>query len=190
MNELIAYLAFLISCFVITFVTNICMSTKNYVLTAEQVSYKLHRLALEVAEHLQDETEPLIIIGVLNKGMVIAEKLGELIKPYLNIQVEIISASLNKDMPADVTLSKNIDFNNKNILIVDDVANSGKTLLYVLKPLLAFYPKRIQTLVLVERMYKLYPVKPDYVGLSIATTLQDHIQVEVEDNKIVGAYVM
>ena len=165
------------------------MSTKNYVLTAEQVSYKLHRLALEVAEHLQDESEPLIIMGVLRKGMVIAEKLKVLLQPYLSIPVEIISASLNKDEPTDITLSKNIDFNNKNILIVDDVSNSGKTLLYVLKPLLAFYPRRIQTLVLVERMYKLYPVKPDYVGLSIATTLQDHIEVEVLAGEVIGAYV-
>jgi Pyrimidine operon attenuation protein/uracil phosphoribosyltransferase len=166
------------------------MSTKNYVLTAEQVSYKLHRLALEVAEHLQDEKQPLIIIGVLSKGIVIAEKLGALLKPYINIPVEIISASLDKDVPVDITLSKNIDFNNKNVLIVDDVANNGKTLLYVLKPLLQFHPKRIQTLVLVERMHKLFPIKPDYVGLSVATTLQDHIQVEVQNGEVAGAYVI
>jgi Pyrimidine operon attenuation protein/uracil phosphoribosyltransferase len=166
------------------------MSTKNYVLTAEQVSYKLHRLALEVAEHLQDETEPLIIIGILSKGIVIAKKLGEILKPYINTPVEIISASLNKDVPTDIRLSKNIDFNDKNILIVDDVTNNGKTLLYVLKPLLEFHPKRIQTLVLVERMHKLFPIKPDYVGLSVATTLQDHIQVKVKDGEVVGAYLM
>jgi pyrimidine operon attenuation protein/uracil phosphoribosyltransferase len=166
------------------------MDTKNYVLTAEQVSCKLQRLALEVAEHLQDENQPLIIMGVLSKGMVIAEKLGKLMTPYLNIPVEIISASLNKDVPDEITLSKQLDFNDKNILIVDDVANSGKTLLYVLKPLLHFHPKRIQTLALVERMYKLFPVKPDYVGLSIATTLQNHIQVEVNNGEILGAYVL
>lgn len=166
------------------------MSTKNYVLTAEQVSYKLHRLALEVAEHLQDEKQPLIIIGVLSKGIVIAEKLGALLKPYLGIPIEIISASLDKDAPAGITLSKNINFDDKNILIVDDVTNNGKTLLYVLKPLLEFHPKRIQTLVLVERMHKLFPIKPDYVGLSVATTLQDHIQVEVKDGEIAGAFVI
>ncbi|MFX8624421.1 phosphoribosyltransferase family protein, partial [Acinetobacter baumannii] len=81
------------------------------------------------------------------------------------------------------------DFNDKNVLIVDDVANSGKTLLYALKPLLSFHPKRIQTLVLVERMHKLFPVKPDYVGLSVATTLQDMIIVEVANNEINGAYI-
>lgn len=165
------------------------MNTKNCILTAEQVSYKLHRLALQVAEHLQHETEPLIVIGVLKNGMVIAQKLKTLLQPHLKIKVEIISASLNKDKPADVTLSKNVDFNDKNILIVDDVVNNGKTLLYVLKPLLAFHPKRIQTLVLVERMHKLYPVKPDFVGLSIATTVHDHIQVAVENNEITGAFI-
>jgi pyrimidine operon attenuation protein/uracil phosphoribosyltransferase len=60
----------------------------------------------------------------------------------------------------------------------------------VLKPLLNFYPKSIQTLVLVERMHKLYPVKPDYVGLSMATTLQDHIQVMVEGEEVKGAYII
>jgi len=60
----------------------------------------------------------------------------------------------------------------------------------MLKPLLSFHPKRIQTLVLVERMHKLFPVKPDYVGLSIATTFQDHIQVEVKDGEVLGAYIV
>ena len=79
--------------------------------------------------------------------------------------------------------------NNKNIIVCDDVANSGKTLLYALKPLLNTHPKRIQILVLVERMHKLFPIKPDYVGLCITTTLEDNIIVEVEDNEIAGAYI-
>ena len=75
------------------------------------------------------------------------------------------------------------------MLLIDDVANSGKTLLYGLKPLMEYYPRTIQTLVLVERMHKLYPVKPTYVGLSVATTLEDHIQVEVSNGEITGAYI-
>jgi pyrimidine operon attenuation protein/uracil phosphoribosyltransferase len=62
--------------------------------------------------------------------------------------------------------------------------------LYALKPLLNFYPRRIQTMSLVERMHKSFPVKIDYIGLSIASTLQDHIQVEVEDGEVAGAYIM
>jgi pyrimidine operon attenuation protein/uracil phosphoribosyltransferase len=44
-------------------------------------------------------------------------------------------------------------------------------------------------MVMVERMHKLYPVKPDYVGLSVATTLEDHIQLEVTNDEVVGAYI-
>ncbi|OIR12786.1 bifunctional protein PyrR [mine drainage metagenome] len=165
------------------------MAEKNYILTQEEASYKLQRLALEIAEQLQGDDAELFIIGVKTNGLVIAEKIAVFLKPYLSIPFQVISAGLNKDLPVDITLSKEINFDNKNIIIVDDVANSGKTLLYMLKPLLSFHPKRIQTLVLVERMHKLYPVKPDYVGLSISTTLQDHIQVEVKDGEVLGAFV-
>jgi pyrimidine operon attenuation protein/uracil phosphoribosyltransferase len=54
---------------------------------------------------------------------------------------------------------------------------------------LDFYPVSIQTMVLVERMYRLFPVKPDYVGLSISTSLQDHIQVVVKGDEIEGVFV-
>jgi pyrimidine operon attenuation protein / uracil phosphoribosyltransferase len=74
-------------------------------------------------------------------------------------------------------------------VVVDDVANSGKTMLYAMKPFLAFQPKKIQTLALVERTHKKYPVKTDYVGLSLATTLQEHIYVDVEESVIKGAYM-
>ena len=74
--------------------------------------------------------------------------------------------SFDKHLPKDFTLSEDIDFNDKNIILIDDVSNNGKTMLYALKPLLNFQLRRIQTLVLIERMHKLYPVKPDYVGLS------------------------
>ena len=76
------------------------------------------------------------------------------------------------------------------VIVADDVVNAGKTLLYALKPILQFSPKKIQTLVLVERTHKAFPVTSDYVGLSIATTLEEHIIVEVEDNEINGAYMI
>lgn len=176
--------------FVITFeYENLIMVDRNYILTQEEAGYKLQRLALEIAEQLQGDDSELIIIGVKTNGLVIAEKIASLLKPYLSIPFQVISASLDKDFPVDITLSAVINFDNKNVIIIDDVANSGKTLLYMLKPLLNFHPKRIQTLVLVERMHKLYPAKPDYVGLSIATTLQDHIQVEVKGGEVLGAFI-
>jgi len=165
------------------------MAEKNYILTAEAAAQKIQRLSLEVAEQLQSDNEELIIIGVKNSGLVIAHKIGELVKQYISSPIKIIDASLDKTNPVDIVLSETIDFNNKNILICDDVANSGRTLLYILKPLLNYHPKRIQTLVLVERMHKLFPVKPDYVGLSIATTLQENIVVEIENDEVTGAFI-
>jgi pyrimidine operon attenuation protein/uracil phosphoribosyltransferase len=101
----------------------------------------------------------------------------------------MISISLDKKEPKEVVLSKQIDFNNRVIIIIDDVANSGRTLLYALKPFLAFQPKKIQALVLLGRSHNSFPVYPDYVGLSVATTLQEHIYVEVSEDKVLGAYL-
>jgi pyrimidine operon attenuation protein/uracil phosphoribosyltransferase len=89
----------------------------------------------------------------------------------------------------EVKISRELDFNDKLIIVVDDVANSGRTLLYALKPFLDFRPRKIQTLVLVGRSHNSFPVTTDYVGLSIATTLQEHIYVEVEGEEILGAYL-
>ena len=101
----------------------------------------------------------------------------------------MITISFDKKNPTSIDLSKQVDFNEKIIIIIDDVTNSGKSLLYSLKPFLEYYPKKIQTLVLVERSHKTYPIHPDYVGLSLATTLQEHIYVEVKDDEITGAYI-
>ena len=105
------------------------------------------------------------------------------------VKTELITITLDKKQPGDVTLSKTPDFNNKVIVVVDDVSNSGKTLLYALKPFINSHPKKIQILVLVERTHTSFPVRPDYVGLSIATTIQEHIFVEVKDEEVAGAYL-
>jgi len=165
------------------------MSEKRNILDKEVAGQKLLRLALEVAEQLSGDDAPLILIGIEPRGAVIAQKIGGLMKPYLTTSIEILSASFDKNFIKEISLSKEIDFTNKNILVVNDVSNTGKTLFYTLKPLLNYYPRRIQTLVLIERMHKLFPIKPDYVGLSIATTAQDYIHVEVANNEIMGAYV-
>lgn len=165
------------------------MAGKNYILSKEDAVYKLRRLALELAEELSGDETPVVVIGIRNSGTVIAEKVGELLREHIPNQVQVISATLDKTHPTEVQLSQDMDFNNLNIVLADDVSNSGKTLLYALKPLLQYHPKTIRTLVLVERMHKLFPIKPDHVGLSIATTLQSHIQVEVVGGEVVGAFM-
>ena len=166
------------------------MSEKKYVLTKEVAEQKLQRLALEIAEQLDGDDAEIIIIGIRNSGKVVADKIGVLLRPLLTVPIKIISVVLNKVTPKEVFLSEpNIDFNNKNVIVADDVVNSGKTLLFALRPLLYFQPKRIQTLVLVERMHKLFPIKSEYIGLTVATTSQANIVVEAKDGEIIGAYI-
>lgn len=162
------------------------MAEKKYILSKQGAEQKLHRMSLELAEHLNGDTSPVILIGVRSSGTVIAEKTAGLLRSYVPNEVNVISVSMDKNHPTTVELSEKIDLNGLHVVIIDDVTNSGKTLLYALKPLLEFHPKSIQTLVMVERMHKLFPVNPDYVGLSVATTLQEHIQVEVDG----GAYIV
>ena len=73
--------------------------------------------------------------------------------------------------------------------MIDDVANSGRTMLYALKPLLDQHPASIQTLALVERTHKLFPVSVDYVGHSVSTAKDEMIVVEVKDGEVEGAYL-
>jgi pyrimidine operon attenuation protein/uracil phosphoribosyltransferase len=163
-------------------------STKKYILDQATAEKKMRRMALEIIENNIDETG-IVLAGVRESGTVVAKHMQELLSEISPVKTELISITLDKREPKEVTLSKEIDFTNKVVILVDDVANSGKTLLYALKPFLAFHPKKIQMLVLVERSHNSFPVHPDYVGLSVSTTLQEHIYVEVEDGKIAGTYL-
>jgi pyrimidine operon attenuation protein/uracil phosphoribosyltransferase len=162
---------------------------KKQVLTQEIIEVKLQRMALEIAENISEDVEPLMLIGIEQNGKMIAEKLSAYVLQYLKVFVQILSVSFDKKLPIDIVLSENVSFDNKNIIVIDDVCNTGRTLMYALKPLLDFHPKRIQTLVLVERMHKLFPIKPNYVGLSLATAPHDYIYVETKGIEISGAYI-
>jgi pyrimidine operon attenuation protein/uracil phosphoribosyltransferase len=165
------------------------MLHKRYILSANEALQKLHRMSLELAEKLSGNEDPVLLIGVRNSGMVIAEKVGKLLANYIANDIRIVSVMLDKDWPETVELSEPVVLDGVNIILIDDVTNSGRTLLYALKPLLDAHPKTIQTLVLVERMHKLFPIKPDYVGISVSTTQAEHIIVEVEGGEIQGAFV-
>jgi pyrimidine operon attenuation protein / uracil phosphoribosyltransferase len=163
-------------------------NSKNYILNAAVAEKKLRRMALEIAERNYNEPQ-LILIGIKDHGLVIAKKISDYLKANFKGEVLVIELAIDKKHPASVTLSTAMDFNDKVIVLIDDVANSGRTMLYALKPLLEQYPKKIQTLALVERTHKTFPVDVDYVGLSVSTTLDEHIYVEVENEVIIGAWI-
>ena len=161
---------------------------KNYILDEATAARKLQRMAFEIIENNPGETL-LVLAGVRESGTVMARNIQQLLAAISNVQTKLLVISLDKHQPSEVTLNLQEDFHDKVIIVIDDVAMSGKTLLYAMQPFLSFHPKKIQTLVLVERSHKTFPVKPDYVGLSIATTLQEHIYVETEGGIVKGAYL-
>jgi|SRR5690606_2120349 pyrimidine operon attenuation protein/uracil phosphoribosyltransferase len=161
---------------------------KNYILDRETIGKKFYRMAYEIMEENFD-TNHMYLVGIKENGVVIARNVKEILDRISEIKTEIIELSMDKQHPSEISLSSSPDFNNANIIIIDDVSNSGKTMLYALKPFLEAQPKKIQTLVLIDRSHKKFPVHNDYVGLSIATTLQEHIYVEVHGEDVVGAWM-
>lgn len=158
----------------------------HQILSKEIAYRKLQRMAYEIAERNIDEPH-IILAGIKENGSIISKILYSFLKDIFKGEVSIIEIALDKRDPKNISLSEKIDFDNKIIIVIDDVANSGKTLLYALRPLLNFYPKKIQTLVLVERSYKEFPVATDYVGLSVSTAFTEKIIVETTKNEIEGA---
>jgi pyrimidine operon attenuation protein / uracil phosphoribosyltransferase len=164
------------------------MEQRKQIMTAEVANKKLRRMALQVVEQNYNETQ-LILIGIKSSGSVIAEKIGQYLKEVFNGDVVILELSMDKKNPLTISLESDMDLNDKTIVLIDDVANSGRTMLYALKPLLNQLPKKVQTLALVERTHKSFPVDVDYVGYSISTTLDEHILVEVTDGEVRGAWL-
>ncbi|RPD51112.1 phosphoribosyltransferase family protein [Paracnuella aquatica] len=161
---------------------------RSAILSQPDIKRRMRRMALEVAERNTEE-KSLVVAGVEGNGMVVARKLIDELAQVLNIDIQLATIRLDKKNPVAATIEGDVEITGKNILVVDDVADTGRTLLFALKPFLDRMPKTIQTLVLVERSHKLFPVTSDFVGLSLSTTLQDHIQVDTEGDEISGAYL-
>jgi len=145
-------------------------------------------MALELVERNYDEPQ-LVLIGIRDNGIVIADKLARHLETIFNGTVVVAALTINKKYPGDVLIEPSIDFNDKVVVLIDDVANSGRAMLYSLQPLLKTHPKKIQTAALVERTHKSYPIALDYVGLSISTTLDEHIYVQVNEGEVEGAWM-
>ena len=164
------------------------VQTRAAILDEEAVKRKIKRMALEVAEQNAGEKE-VVIAGIVGNGETVAQSIADELRKISSIKTTVITIQLNKRELGDVTLQPSIDIDQRIIIIADDVANTGKTMFYALKPFLNSSPKKIQTLALVERSHKLFPIQTDYTGLSIATTLQEHITVETEGQRITGAWL-
>jgi len=158
------------------------------ILSKDIAQKKIRRMAMELAERNHDKNA-LILIGIKENGMVIASKIAGFLKEVFEGRIDLLSLTIDKKNPAEIILSEWPDFNGATVILIDDVANSGRTMLYALKPLLEHHPASIQTLALLERTYKQFPVAVDYVGHSVATAKDEMIVVEVSDGEVQGAYL-
>jgi pyrimidine operon attenuation protein/uracil phosphoribosyltransferase len=163
------------------------MESRNIILTQDIIQKKLERIAYEIYELNSDGTD-IILAGIWDRGVIIAHKIAAILEQISPLKTRIIELRLDKQHPGEVKVSEAIDFTDKVVVVVDDVANSGRTMLYALKPLLEYLPKKIQTAVLVDRRHKSFPLSVDFVGYSLATTMQDMVLVEMNGEEIVSAY--
>jgi pyrimidine operon attenuation protein/uracil phosphoribosyltransferase len=162
---------------------------KKQILTGSHAAMKLRRMAYEILEENPGEKQ-IILAGIRNAGSVVAAQLQAMLSGISDMDVQVVSLLLDKRHPTGVEVSDPVDFNGKVVILVDDVTNSGRTLLYALKPFLSCHPKKIQTLVLVERSHKSFPIHPDFTGLRLSTTIHEQVVVEVDQGEITGAYLM
>ncbi len=158
------------------------------VLNKQRIDYKLQRMAYEIWEHNANETT-LTLVGIEHGGRILADNLGAILSAISPLVVEIVPLHINKKRPINDAIDFKCDLNGKSVVLVDDVINSGKTVLYSLQALLQYDMKRLMVAVLVDRKHKSYPIASDIVGHTIATTLMDHIEVETDGNAIQAVYL-
>jgi pyrimidine operon attenuation protein/uracil phosphoribosyltransferase len=158
------------------------------ILSPEQIELKLQRMAYQIWEQNATQTE-LVMIGIADNGIVLAEILAQKLEQISPIKVQLISLCINKENPLIGLPQIDSDLTGKSVLLVDDVANSGKVLLYALRPILQYFPSKISMAVLVDRKHKAYPINPNIVGHSLSTTLQENILVVSDGKKLTGVYL-
>ena len=152
------------------------------ILDNKQLDQKLDRLAYQILENNLNEKK-LFFLGINNNGLRFAQLLQETFTKLTGKESRLGNISLNAANPVKDDVSIDIDMKelqNSAIIVVDDVANTGRTIFYSIKPLLDILPKKVEAAVLVDRKHKLFPIKVDYVGLSLATTLKENIRVDLK----------
>jgi pyrimidine operon attenuation protein / uracil phosphoribosyltransferase len=156
------------------------------ILNDSQVKQIIKRIAYQIFENHFNDKE-LIIAGIDGRGTHIAQLLYEEINAISKIKVKRMDIELDKVNPSGNTVKlsdESYSITDKNVIVVDDVLNTGRTLVYALTPFIRAKAKKIQIAVLVDRNHKSFPVSADYIGMELSTTLQEHISVTIEKKKV------
>ncbi len=161
------------------------MSESNLILDHNKIDQKINRIAYQIFEDNYDQSE-IIMAGIAKNGYLFAEILKERLESISDIKVNLKELVIDKKNPlnskAELKMESS-EIKNQSIVVVDDVLNSGKTMMYALQAFLAAPLQKLSIAVLVNRSHKRFPVNADFVGLSLATTLKEHIEVSFEDPK-------
>ena len=162
---------------------------QNIILNNQEIEHKIKRIAYQIYETFVDEQE-IVIAGIASNGFVFANKIAAELERISTLNVVLCEVFINKqniNTPITTSLPKE-KYENKGLVLVDDVLSSGTTLIYGVKHFLDVPLKKLKTAVLVDRNHKKYPVKADFKGISLSTSLLEHVQV-VFDKKGDYAYL-
>jgi len=153
----------------------------NIILTAEEIAHKTKRIAYQIYETFVDEEE-IVLAGISKNGYIFAEKIAEALEDIAPIKVKLCEVFIDKTNPqAPIKTSiAATAYTDKGLVLVDDVLNSGTTLIYGVKHFLEVPLRKFKTAVLVDRNHKKYPVKADFKGISLSTSSKEHVQVVFE----------
>ncbi len=159
------------------------MKKTQKILEQDQIDKIIKRIAYQILENNSEELE-IFLIGIKNNGYILAELIYHQLKHISNLNITLYSIQINKKDPL-----KSIEHNfnlkkmkNKSIVLIDDVLNSGRTLLYGVKFLLDIPLSNFNTAVLIDRNHKKYPIKIDFKGISLSTSIEDNVSVIFEKN--------
>lgn len=155
--------------------------SQNTILNHQEIAHKIKRIAYQIYETFVDEKE-IVIAGIAENGYVFAEKIAENLQSIAPIKVILCEVFIDKQNPnKKITTSIPPEkYINKGLILVDDVLNSGTTLVYGVRHFLDVPLKKFKTAVLVDRNHKKYPVKADFKGISLSTSLFEHVNVVFE----------
>ena len=155
------------------------------ILSKQDISKKINRLAFQLLENSFQE-EKLFLGGIVGNGIILANRIAKIIQENSVLDVEVFEIIINKSEPwseQTVLTADKKDLKNGYIVLIDDVLNSGKTMQYALIEVLQFPTKAIKTLTLVDRTHRRFPIKADFVGMSLSTTLKDRVEIILSDNE-------
>lgn len=155
----------------------------NIILNHQEIQHKTKRIAYQIYETFVDE-KLLVIAGISKNGFIFANKIAKALGEISDLEIILCEVFIDKQIPNSeikTSISKS-EYENKGIVLVDDVLNSGTTLIYGVKHFLEVPLTKFKTAVLVDRNHKKYPVKADFKGISLSTSSLEHVQVVFEEN--------